>query len=377
MMLRAVSDRSLDEILSGVSRSFYLSLAILPRSLRTQLSVAYLVARAADTIADTRVVRAERRLELLDGLRRALGDEHRIVPLVAEVRRELGGDGARGPGAASDSERLLLGRLGDCLRTLAAFEPADRARTQKVIDTLITGMERDLRRFPTEPGNLLGTASEEAPRLAPLGSPTEDAGSAGIRALETMAELDEHCYLAAGCVGEFWTVMTAAHVPIVKRLQRPDFVARGVRLGKALQMVNVIRDCPADLQLGRCYVPRELLSRHGLEPETLATPSGRRRARPVLDALHEIALGHVDAAFPYVLAIPKREVRLRLAALWPLWIGLSTLEKLRRADDPLDPARPVKIDRGEVYRILVESSAVVGVDALLKRRHAARRARAA
>src|SRR6185503_16860783 len=144
MILQAVPDRSLDEILSGVSRSFYLSLAVLPRALRSQLSVAYLVARAADTIADTQVVRAARRLELLDGLRGALADEKRIIPLVADVRREVGaqsGDAANPiePSGASASERVLLERLGDCLRTLSRCEPGDRARTQKVLDTLITG----------------------------------------------------------------------------------------------------------------------------------------------------------------------------------------------------------------------------------------------
>ena len=366
MILRAVPDPSLDEILSGVSRSFYLSLAVLPRAVRTQLSVAYLVARAADTIADTRVVQAARRLELLDGLRRALSDERKIVPLVAEVRREL--RDVHGEGAASESERVLLDRLGDCLRRLASFESGDRARTQQVLQTLITGMERDLRRFPDDAEH--GWGSERS------GDPSArrhvESGSR-LRALDTLAELDEHCYMAAGCVGEYWTLMTAAHVPSLKRLQRPDFVARGVRLGKALQMVNVIRDAPADLKLGRCYPPRELLSRHGLSPEDLADPLARRRSGPLFDELHAIALAHVDAAFPYVLAIPRREARLRLAALWPLWIGLSTLARLRTATDPLDPAAPIKIARSDVYRIVAESTAVVASDTLLSRLHARRR----
>jgi farnesyl-diphosphate farnesyltransferase len=346
VILRAVPDRSLDEILSGVSRSFYLSLAVLPRAMRSQLSVAYLVARAADTIADTRVIRAERRLELLDGLRGALAEEARIVPLVGEVRRELTGDQS-----ATDAEQVLLERLGDCLRTLQTFDAGDRARTRQVLSTLIEGMERDLRRFP-------GDATEP------------------VVALATMADLDEHCYFAAGCVGEYWTLMTATHVPRVRRLQRPDFVARGVRLGKALQMVNVIRDAPRDLRDGRSYFPRELLERHGLTVRDLTDPARRNRARPMLDELHAIALGHVDAAFPYVLAIPRTEARLRLAALWPLWIGLGTLEKLREASDPLDPAAPVKIERRDVYRIVAESSLAVGSDRALSARHQKRRRRA-
>ena len=347
-MLRAVPDRSLDEILSKVSRSFYLSLAILPRAMRTQLSAAYLVARAADTIADTRLVQAERRIELLDGMRRALGDPSRIGPYVEDVGRKLvAADSAADE--ASAAERLLLTRLGDCLSRLATFEEGDRARARKVLETLITGMERDLARFADD-GTLV--------------------------ALDTLADLDEYTYLAAGCVGEYWTVMTAAHVPTVRRLARPDFVARGVRLGKALQLVNVIRDAAADLAQGRCYIPRTLLSAHGLTPDDLRVPAARRRARPVLDELRRLALAHIDAAFPYVMAIPRREPRLRLAALWPLWIGLGTLEKLAAADDPLDPARPVKISRADVYRILAESSVAVGVDRALTRLHQRRRRRA-
>jgi hypothetical protein len=114
-----------------------------------------------------------------------------------------------------------------------------------------------------------------------------------------------------------------------------------------------------------------------LKPAELRDPDGRRRARPALDELHALALGHVDASFPYVTAIPRREARLRLAALWPLWIGLGTLERLRGADDPLDPATPIKIGRPDVYRILAESSLAVGVDPALKRLHDRRRARAA
>src|ERR1700744_6508941 len=120
-MLRAVPDRQLDEILSKVSRSFYLSLAILPRAMRTQLSDAYLVARAADTIADTKLVKAARRIELLDGMRRTLNDPARIAAYAGHAGGEL-----MAPDAAADdtsaAERLLLTRLSDCLTRLSSFE---------------------------------------------------------------------------------------------------------------------------------------------------------------------------------------------------------------------------------------------------------------
>jgi farnesyl-diphosphate farnesyltransferase len=217
-------------------------------------------------------------------------------------------------------------------------------------------MEKDLTRFPHPEGT--------------------GAWAAEPVAIATMVELDEHTYLAAGCVGEYWTTMTAAHVPAVQRLGRPDYVARGIRLGKALQLVNVMRDAGRDLREGRSYLPTELLERHAVRPSELVRPELRQRGRSVLAVLGGMCLEHIDAAFPYVLAIPRTEARLRLAALWPLWIGLATLERLRDAADPLDPAHPVKIGRGDVYTLMAESLAVVGSDKLLGLAHDRRRRRA-
>jgi farnesyl-diphosphate farnesyltransferase len=233
------------------------------------------------------------------------------------------------------------------LALFAGLAKADRERTCKVVETLIAGMELDLLRFPSANGSLI--------------------------ALATLADLDECTYFAAGCVGEYWTQMTSAHVATLRRLKRPDLLARGVRLGKALQMVNVIRDCAADLRLGRCYWPIDLLSQFDTQPNDLLAPTRRLRARPVVERLIALALDHMDAAFPYVMAIPRSEPRLRLAALWPLWIGLETLNDLAVAPDILDPTSPVKISRVRVYRIISESLVLVTSDTLLSKRHEQRR----
>ena len=343
-IVRAVPDGALDALLKGVSRSFYLSLAILPRALRVQLSVAYLIARAADTIADTQVVRRDRRLELLERLREVVGTGafDRAPRLAEDVRVELVGR------SAIAAERLLLERLADCLVYLSGFEEGDRDRVAKVLDELLSGMRRDLERFDPD---------------GPLA------------ALETMSDLDRYVYDAAGCVGDFWSLMTAAHVPAAVKMSRPDLRGRAVRLGKGLQLVNVLRDAPEDLAARRCYVPTALLGRFGLAPEALSDPARRRSARPVLDELVRLALEHFDAAFPYVVAIPRSEPRLRLAALWPLWIGLETLRLYAADGDPLDPARRIKISRGDVYRLVGESSTAIASDMLLIRAHEARRAR--
>ena len=145
MRLHALSDRTLDEILASVSRSFYLSLAALPRSVRAQVSIAYLVARAADTIADTKALPSEARLELLLELKAAIKESGSVVTAVGEIQRAM--SFASDPNVLA-GERVLLERLGDCLRRMHALEESDRTRTQHVLTTLAVGMERDLVRFP-------------------------------------------------------------------------------------------------------------------------------------------------------------------------------------------------------------------------------------
>ncbi|MCA1964642.1 MAG: squalene/phytoene synthase family protein, partial [Prosthecobacter sp.] len=53
------------QLLASVSRSFYLTLKALPAELREPISLAYLLARTADTIADTAEAPAALRLECL------------------------------------------------------------------------------------------------------------------------------------------------------------------------------------------------------------------------------------------------------------------------------------------------------------------------
>jgi len=54
------------ELLKPVSRSFYISIRLLPRALREPVALAYLLARTSDTIADSSTVAVEKRIELLD-----------------------------------------------------------------------------------------------------------------------------------------------------------------------------------------------------------------------------------------------------------------------------------------------------------------------
>ena len=64
----------MQDLLKQVSRSFYLTLRVLPHSINEQLRLAYLLARAADTVADTQLVEVGRRREALLQIRKSVQD---------------------------------------------------------------------------------------------------------------------------------------------------------------------------------------------------------------------------------------------------------------------------------------------------------------
>lgn len=312
-------------LLKRGSRSFYLTIAVLPGGLRGPVGLAYLLARAADTIADTRLLPPADRLRCLGILRGALDVPH--TPALAEVAGRV----ARSQRVAWEQE--LVAALPDCHALLWREAPEDRERIRGLLHLLIQGMQQELTRFPAE-----------------------DAGK--LEALDSREELLRHTYYAAGCVGEFWTGMTVAHRPALAGWNLQKMARLGMRFGQGLQLVNVLRDVAADLRLGRCYLPRPELARLGLAPQQLLDPAVRPRLAPLIDELVQAALDCFADGWTYTLAIPRRELRLRLACAWPLLIGLATLDRVRRSPRLLDPTAAVKIRRNEVYAILARSTAL-------------------
>jgi farnesyl-diphosphate farnesyltransferase len=314
------------DLLRATSRSFYLTLRVLPAPVRPQIGLAYLLARATDTIADTEILPAARRLGALRQLReRILGQGSEPLDFGEFARHQT-----------LSAEKLLLEKAGDSLAALQTLSPEDLKRARDVLATIISGQELDLRRF----GN--SSATEDSP-VGPK-----------IIALETEAELDDYTYRVAGCVGEFWTRMCRAHLFPKARLDENQLIADGVRFGKGLQLVNILRDLPADLKKGRCYLPMEKLEPAKLFPEILLSPATEERFLPLFRGCLDEAEAHLAAGWRYTNTLPFAQMRVRLACAWPILIGMRTIEKLRAAN-VIDLRRHVKISHGERNGILLRS----------------------
>ena len=300
-------------ILRSVSRSFYLSIRFLPAPLRKPVALAYLLARTTDTVADTVSISSNLRTEALQTLSNAIqakASREVVVDLIASFL----------PLQEDPTERRLLESLPGCLDWLEHVEEADRSDVRVVLGKITQGQMLDLHRFD---------------------NPEE------IRALRTGADLDEYTYLVAGCVGEFWTRLCFRHVPNFAEMPEEEMSALGEEFGKALQLINILRDAGSDLRAGRCYFPEEeLTSARMTVAQILLEPE---RFQPIYLSWVEKAERGLECGMQYSRAIQNR--RVRAATVLPALIGARTLALLREAGiSMLD--RRVKVSRREVRGII-------------------------
>jgi farnesyl-diphosphate farnesyltransferase len=310
------------QLLKPVSRSFYLTLRVLPREIRKPIGLAYLLARTTDTIADTDVLPPEQRWQALEQLRRRLAGG--ALPSAAPIDFT---EFIQGQGSAP--ERQLLQQTESSLRLLNELPPPDSRLVREVLDTITSGQQLDLRRF--------AGASQEK-----------------ILALQSDAELEDYTYRVAGCVGEFWTKICRQHLFPSAALDEEQLLKQGVRFGQGLQLVNILRDLAADLRQGRCYLPEPILAAAGLQPQDLLNPVNEPRLRPVYQKYLDSAHAHLLSGWDYTNNLPRKCIRVRLACAWPILIGLETL-RLLRSNNALDPQQRSKVDRRKVRSLMVRS----------------------
>ena len=313
-------DTSLEILLRATSRSFYLTLRVLPASIRPQIGLAYLLARTTDTIADTDLVPLDQRLDALQRLRERIVGQS-TAPLNFGTLAEHQG---------SDAEKLLLEKVEIGLAALKKFSNVDQTLIREVLNIITGGQDLDLQRF--------------AGAIAV--GPTKK-----IIALETDGQLDDYTYRVAGCVGEFWTKMCRTHLFPRALLDEKQFVYDGIRFGKGLQLVNILRDLPADLKKGRCYLPMETLEPAGLRPETLLSEVNEAKFLPLFHRYLDEAEAHLRAGMNYTKTLPFGQFRVRLACAWPILIGMKTVKNLRTANVNRLQQR-VKVSRTDVRQVM-------------------------
>lgn len=279
-------------ILPGVSRTFALTIPVLPPQLAEVMTNAYLLCRLADTIEDdvgldnAQKQQFHRRfVAVVEGTEPVDGFARELLPLLSD--------------RALDDEKDLVRNADKVIRITHGFSPAERAALTRCVRIMCAGMPEFNRN----------------------------------RSLHGLADIDEmgkYCYYVAGVVGEMCTELFCLHCPELKS-RREHMMQLAVSFGQGLQMTNILKDIWDDQEAGACWLPRSVFAgEDGFALEELRAHHDSAAFRRGLEELVGVAHAHLRNALDYTCMIPKRETGIRRFCLWAIGLAVLTLRKIHR-----------------------------------------------
>ena len=280
----------INQLLKGTARSFYLTLRALPKSIRWPLSLAYLLARATDTIADEYELATSYRLTFLADMQKLINH--------GSLNEELSFNRWISQFKDTSMNFLLLSNFQRIIVFLYELDTETRQNIISVLNQIIRGQLLDIKTFSQ---------------------------SKGMVCLKTSEELDQYTYYVAGSVGEFWTQICVRRIKNYSKKPIDQLNALAISFGKGLQLINILRDIPQDLQKERCYLPLEQLQQQKIIlTDLIKNPSC---IIPIVEYWWQKAFEHLTDGWNYMISINNR--RIRYAMTLPLLIGFRTLEELK------------------------------------------------
>ncbi len=294
-------------ILPGVSRTFALTIPVLPEGLAEVVANAYLLCRLADTIEDD--------VEL-DHAAKTLFHNR----LVAVVRGEADADAFARDLAPllSDrtlaAERELVTNAAKVVRVTQSFAPNEQRAIINCLARMCAGM--------------------------PVFQRQKSLGG-----LSDLDEMNAYCYVVAGVVGEMLTELFCERCPALAN-KRPELMDLALSFGQGLQMTNILKDIWEDRRAETCWLPRSVFGAD-FDLARLDELYLTAEFRHGLDKLIGIAHHHLRNALEYTRQIPAREAGIRRFCLWAIGLAVLTLRKVRKHRD-LGCADHLKISRRSV-----------------------------
>jgi len=278
-------------ILPGVSRTFALTIPVLPDALAVVTTNAYLLCRIADTIEDDPGLKAEQKSQfharfvaVVKGTEDAESFARELAPLLSD--RVL------------PAEHELVRNTPAVVRVTHGCSTEERAALTRCVAIMCRGMPEFQR-------------------------------NKSLRGLADLDELADYCYYVAGVVGEMCTELFCLHCPELAP-KREVMLRLAVSFGQGLQMTNILKDIWDDRQSGACWLPRSVFARGTMDLERLEAWHTQPVFREGLNELLGVGHAHLRNALEYTCMIPKRETGIRRFCLWAIGLAVLTLRKIHR-----------------------------------------------
>ena len=209
----------LADLLQKTSRTFALSIPVLPEPTNREVMIAYLLFRIADTFEDAAHWEPERRIGALRDFNRLLASYSR-----------------------PEAERLAL--------AWSAAGPSPHAGYRELIAEVPFVLDAFFALSPAAVDSVSAHVTRSADGMAGYVARTKE----GSLVLSDIADLKAYCYVVAGIVGEMLTELfllgRESLSPAAAFLRE-----RAATFGEALQLVNILKDSAVDAAEGRSYLP--------------------------------------------------------------------------------------------------------------------------
>ena len=296
---------TLNELIHAASRTFAAGIDLLPRPLRWEVEVAYLLLRVSDYLEDNESMDPARKAALLEMWAQVLDGAEDVAAL----------ERAMGPAEEETPDALVARHVRSVTKAFEQIRPAARAVVGRHVRDSTRGMAHWILRGPD---------------------------------LTDEADLDDYMHEVAGRVGWLLTELFALEVAALAR-RRSEMMALGREFGLGLQTVNVIRGLHTDWRRGWIYVPRSFGAGEW-GAELFADAGDPEREHTVLAHLVEKSERHLRQARSYIERVPRRHHGIRLFCLLPYLFAVRTLAVSRGNRAVF--REEVKIGREEVRRVM-------------------------
>ena len=292
-------------ILESVSRTFALTIPLLPANLEKVVGNTYLLCRIVDTIEDAVCIDPKTKQVLSTLFVKTVLDSSYSEEFVKESLMAL-------LNHPNHDEKDLIKNIPRVLRVLQSFDEKQRHAVAQCVQIMSEGM------------SYFHVRQNQA-------------------GLEDLKEFEKYCYVVAGVVGEMLTTVFALHsAAFAKAISGKESLA--IAFGQALQMTNILKDSPEDQLRGVSWKPK------GVDQTELLV----------------IAHQKLEDSLRYIYCIPKSEPGIRQFCFLAFGLAVLTLKQIAKRHQFQESAE-VKLTRAQVSRfyiftkIAVHSNFVMGL----------------
>lgn len=291
-------------ILNSVSRTFALTIPLLPPSIEKVVGNTYLLCRIVDTIEDAAELSAQTKQALsalfLDAVLEKVSVENFVKSCLEALKNYSNPD-----------ELDLIANTPTVLRILHTCSSDDQQAVSRCVSIMSEGMS-----FFHGKQNQAG--------------------------LQDLAEFEKYCYVVAGVVGELLTTIFSNHSHAFKK-ELVGHENLAIAFGQALQMTNILKDSPEDRARGVSWKPINMSQAE----------------------LLKIAHQKLQDSLKYILLIPKQEQGMRRFCFLAFGLAVMTLTKIANRTE-FNSKDEVKLSKSTVMQFYGFTKLAVKSDMLMK-----------